>query len=57
MRRVTRDLLWLAVLMALGAAWLYCLWRLGIEIPTVKHDTPPPDEAIFEYRQLLNNLN
>lgn len=57
MRFIIRNLLSLAVFLALGIALSYYSWRLWIEKPMVNHDTRPPDEVISEYRQLLNNLN
>jgi len=56
-RLTIRNLLWLAVFLALGLAWFYYSWRLSIGTPAARHDSRPPDEAISEYRQLLNNLN
>jgi hypothetical protein len=56
-RFTIRDVLWLTVLLALSVGWFYYSWSLWIERPAVEHDTRPPDEAISEYRQLLNNLN
>jgi hypothetical protein len=57
MRFSIRKLLWLAVFLAASVAWFYYSWRLSIENPVVKHDARPTDEAISEYRQLLNDLN
>jgi hypothetical protein len=56
-RFTIRDALWFTVFLALGVAWFYCSWTPWSEKPAVKYDTRPPDEAISEYRQLLNNLN
>jgi hypothetical protein len=57
MRFSIRKLLCLAAFVALAAAWFYGSWRLSIEKPPDKREMPPPDEAISEYRELLNNLN
>jgi hypothetical protein len=56
-RLTNRDVLWLTVLLALSVGWLCFSWSLWIERPVVEHDERPPEEAISEYRQLLNNLN
>ncbi len=57
MRLTIRNLLWLAVFLALSAAWFYGSWRLTMERPADGRNMRPPDEAISEYRELLNNLN
>jgi hypothetical protein len=57
MRFTIRNLLWLAVLLALCAGWFYYACRLWTENTAVEPDTPPPDETISEYRELLDHLN
>jgi len=51
-----RKLLWLALLLALSVGVCYA-WYLWTEKPLAEYDTRPPEEAISEYRQLLNALN
>jgi hypothetical protein len=55
MRFAIRVFLFLVLLLLLGIVWLQC--GLNPRKPAEVPEAQSPDEAISEYRQLLNNLN